>query len=103
MYSVIEKNRKTRYAIASTPYTTSVTCSEVVVAGGRVSIHREGREVAVHPESSGRRQRLIEQAHFAGLSPRRDAPPAETAPILVAEPELLRPLQEYERLVGGGW
>lgn len=74
---------------------------QVVVAGGRVSIHREGREIAVHPESSGRRQRLVEAAHFAGLSQHRDPPPAETAPP--PAPELLRPLQEYEQLVGGGW
>lgn len=40
----------------------------VVVCGGRISIQHEGKEVAVHPESAGRRQRLIEPAHFAGIS-----------------------------------
>lgn len=74
---------------------------QVVVAGGRVSIRREGREIAVHPESGGRRQRLVEAAHFAGLSPRRDPPPTERRPP--AAPELLRPLQEYEQLIWGGW
>src|SRR5580693_1109233 len=41
----------------------------VVVAGGRVGIQHGGAEVAGHPESAGRRQRLVETSHFAGLSP----------------------------------
>lgn len=76
----------------------------VVVAGGRVSIQHGGQEVAAHPETAGRRQRLIEPAHFAGISPRPAVPPAvvaSEAPPPAAE--LLRPLQEYEQLVGGGW
>ncbi len=72
----------------------------VVVVGGRVSIHHRGQEVAVHPETAGRRQRLIEPAHFAGLAPQRPAVVATAAP---ANAELLRPLDEYERLIGGGW
>jgi len=75
-----------------------------VVAGGRISIQHGGQEVAVHPECAGRRQRLIEPAHFSGMSPvsallRSAAPPRE-APRPAA---LLRPLAEYEQLVGGGW
>jgi len=76
----------------------------VVVAGGRVSIQHGGQEVAAHPETAGRRQRLIEPAHFAGISPRPVVPP--TVVVSEAPPpaaELLRPLQEYEQLVGGGW
>lgn len=73
-----------------------------VIAGGRVHIEHAGQQVAVHAESAGRRQRLIEPAHFSGMSalsgfaraaPVRDPPPAA----------LLRPLHEYEQLVGGGW
>ena len=78
----------------------------VVVAGGRVSIQHAGAEVAAHPESAGRRQRLVETAHFAGISPARPAPPPAAAPPeppLVAAADLLRSLQEYEELVGGGW
>ena len=77
----------------------------VVVAGGRVSIQHGGSEVAVHPESAGRRQRLVEAAHFAGVSSR----PATARPADVAPPEpppaadLLRPLREYEQAIGGGW
>ena len=77
----------------------------VVVAGGRVSIQHGGSEVAVHPESAGRRQRLVEATHFAGVSSR----PATARPADVAPPEpppaadLLRPLREYEQAIGGGW
>jgi hypothetical protein len=60
-------------------------------------------EVAVHPECAGRRQRIVEPAHFAGLSQirpaTRSAPPLEGPPAAA----LLRPLHEYEQLVGGGW
>jgi Integrase core domain len=73
----------------------------VVVSGGRVSIRHDGREVAIHAEAAGRRQRLIEAAHFAGLSSLRPTPPA-TVPEAPAI-DLLRPLQEYEQLLGGGW
>jgi transposase len=73
----------------------------VVVSGGRVRVEHAGREVAVHNESAGRRQRLVEPAHFAGISPQRS--PAPEPPTKTPPPDLLRPLQEYERLVGGGW
>jgi transposase len=72
----------------------------VVVTSGRVSILHHGREVAGHPETAGRRQRLIEPAHFAGVAPEHPAVVPTTAP---ANADLLRPLAEYERLVGGGW
>lgn len=73
-----------------------------VVAGGRISIQHQGREVAVHPESAGRRQRLVEAVHFAGITSvrHRTPPPLGTSPPAA---DLLRPLQEYEQLVGGGW
>jgi len=88
---------------------------EVVVAGGRVSIRHAGREVAVHPETTGRRQRVRDPAHFVGVAggpiARRepgvltDAPCPAPPPVAEPEPasDLLRPLAEYERLVGGGW
>lgn len=77
----------------------------VVVAGGRVSIQHGGCEVAGHPETAGRRQRLVEPAHFAGVMPARPTVhPADPPPEISVPPaDLLRPLQEYERLVGGGW
>jgi transposase len=76
----------------------------VVVAGGRVSVEHKGQEVAVHPESVGRRQRLFDKAHFAGITPLRPPPGAASPPP--TEPpaaELLRPLKEYEQLAGGSW
>jgi transposase len=71
----------------------------VVVAGGRISIQHGGQEVAIHPESAGRRQRLVEAAHFQGLA--QSSAPAHAA--ATRSPDLLRPLEEYEALVGGGW
>jgi hypothetical protein len=74
----------------------------VVVAGGRVSIQHGGREVAAHPETAGRRQRLVEPAHFAGITPVQAVRPS-AAPEAPPPATLLRPLQEYEQLIGGGW
>jgi transposase len=77
----------------------------VVVAGGRVSIQHGGAEVAGHPESAGRRQRLAEAAHFAGLSPTPTPVRPADAPTPAPPPaaDLLRPLQDYEQAIGGGW
>ncbi|HSE04986.1 MAG TPA: IS21 family transposase [Methylomirabilota bacterium] len=74
-----------------------------VVAGGRVSIHHGGLEVAVHSEAAGRRQRLVEPGHFAGVSTVRPAAPAAPSPEAPPVADLLRPLRDYEQLVGGGW
>ncbi|TSD82148.1 hypothetical protein FFK22_042090 [Mycobacterium sp. KBS0706] len=75
-----------------------------VVAGGRISIPHGDQEVAVHPECAGRRQRLIEPAHFSGMSPvsgllRSAAPRARRR----SQRRCSGPLAEYEQLVGGGW
>jgi transposase len=75
----------------------------VVASGGRVGIHHDGLEVAVHAEVAGRRQRVIDPAHLhdaAGLA--RPVPAAAPAEPEVA-PALLRPLAEYELAAGGGW
>jgi transposase len=72
----------------------------VVVAAGRVRVHHAGVEVAVHPETTGRRQRIIDPAHFHGVAGvTRPVAQVPAAP----EPALLRPLAEYERVAGGGW
>ena len=64
-----------------------------------------GREVAVHQRRTGRFQRIVDPLHFAGIVGSGARPPAQIAPVsdTVAPPELLRPLLEYERLVGGHW
>jgi hypothetical protein len=40
---------------------------QVAVAGGHVTIRHAGRLVAVHVETDGRHQRVIEPSHFAGV------------------------------------
>ncbi len=75
---------------------------QVVVLGGRVIVRHAGEVVADHALCRGRRQRIVERAHLAGVvgaaGPVRSAP-AEIGP----PPALLRPLAEYEAVVGGGW
>jgi len=83
---------------------------EVRVADGRVRIRHGGAEVAVHAETTGRRQRIVDPAHFHGVAgAARPAAASEGSPT--ADPRiesgeaaaLLRPLAEYESLIGGGW
>lgn len=73
---------------------------QVMVADSQVRIRHAGSEIAVHAETTGRRQRIVEAAHFHGVAGTA-RPIGTTAPAL--EPTLLRPLAEYERLTGGGW
>jgi transposase len=77
----------------------------VVVAGGRVSIRHHGGEVASHGETIGRRQRILVAAHLAGISQPHFVAGEPSAGLLPAagEPELLRPLSEYEQAAGGHW
>ena len=70
---------------------------QVAVADGRISIRHRGLEVAAHAETGGRRQRVAIAAHLAGIGRGRPEKPAGV------EPELLRPLAEYERAAGGSW
>jgi transposase len=74
---------------------------QVVVLAGRVIVRHAGEVVADHPVSEGRRQRVVDRAHLTGLvgtGPFGEVPSPPTPP-----PSLLRPLAEYEALVGGGW
>jgi hypothetical protein len=77
----------------------------VEISAGRLRVLHAGGEVAVHDERIGRRQRAIDPGHFAGVAGfdgRRIVPQADgAAPAVV--PALLRPLAEYEAVVGGGW
>jgi transposase len=88
--------------IYSVPWRLIGETVQVTVAGGRVLVRHAGKIVADHAESGGRRQRIIEAIHFDGVAGhgglvRKEATPA-TPPA-----DLLRPLAEYEQLVGGGW
>ncbi len=75
---------------------------QVTLSGGRVQVRHAGRIVADHAECGGRRNRVVEAIHFEGVAGHggmvRKEPPPDEKP-----PELLRPLAEYERIVGGGW
>jgi transposase len=75
----------------------------VVVAGGVLRVSHAGREVAVHPCRTGRFERVVDPTHFVGVVGFGPKPRAEIMRISDATPELLRPLLEYERLVGGRW
>lgn len=73
---------------------------QVVVLGGRVIVRHAGNVVADHPLCDGRRQRIMDRAHLSGLvgtSAVRSSPSSDPAP------PLLRPLAEYEAVVGGAW
>jgi len=74
---------------------------QVVVLAGRVIVRHAGEVVADHAVCDGRRQRIIDRTHLAGLV--GTGPFRVTAPPPTPPPALLRPLAEYEALVGGGW
>ena len=74
---------------------------QVVVLAGRVIIRHAGQVVADHPFCQGRRQRIVDRAHFVGVAGSEGL--VRTAPIEIAPAALLRPLAEYEAVVGGGW
>jgi hypothetical protein len=77
---------------------------QIVVAGGQVRVSHAGQEVAVHAETTGRRQHIVDATHFHGVAgvarPLVAVVPAASAP---PPPALLRPLAEYEQAAGGGW
>jgi transposase len=78
----------------------------VTVTDTAVRVHHGTREVAVHAVVSGRRQRAVDPAHYAGVAGangRSTANPTVDEPLAVATPSLLRPLGEYEALIGGGF
>ena len=76
----------------------------VILAGDQLRVCHAGREVAVHPRCAGRFERRIDPRHFAGVAGFQSKAVVAPAPAVgTADPELLRPLIEYERLVGGRW
>jgi len=76
----------------------------VTLAGDQLRVSHAGREVAVHQRCTGRFERLIDPLHFEGVVGFRSKAAVLPEPASdIADPELLRPLLEYERLVGGRW
>ena len=72
-----------------------------------LQVTRAGVEVARHALGVGRRQRVIDPAHLAGIvGAPADGSAASNAPSAADRspaPVLLRPLAEYEAIAGGGW
>ena len=76
----------------------------VTLADGQLRVTHAGQEVAVHQRCTGRFERRVDPLHFAGVVGLRSKAAVVPAPAAdPADPELLRPLIEYERLVGGRW
>ena len=79
----------------------------VTVTAETVRAFHGAQEVAVHRVSPGRRQRVVDPAHFEGLGGRRERPPRHdpaAEPASSLRPSvLLRSLAEYEALLGGGF
>jgi hypothetical protein len=70
------------------------------------SIRHGVREVAVHTQVQRHRQRIIDRAHLDGVAGcgaavRRQG--VEASLILPPAPALLRPLSEYEAVIGGSF
>lgn len=82
-------------------------CVAVTIAAGEVRIRHELHQVGVHKQSEGRRSRIIDSAHLDGVAGRNGAVRrAEIAAAVLAPsspPSLLRPLAEYEAVVGGSF
>lgn len=78
----------------------------VMLAAGEVRIRHGVRDVAVHRQAEGRRQRVVDRAHLDGVAGRDGAvrrPAIEAAPVAPPPPTLLRPLAEYEAAIGGSF
>jgi hypothetical protein len=77
----------------------------IVIAGDTLRVSHAGCEVAVHQRRIGRFERVVDPKHFDGVAGFGSKAVLGIAAALdaVSTPELLRPLLEYERLVGGRW
>jgi hypothetical protein len=58
-------------------------------------------EVAVHNVVEGRRRRVVDPRHLQGVAGADGK--ALRAPVERPGPDLLRPLAEYEAVIGGGF
>ena len=70
----------------------------VEVQYGQVRILAGEQEVAAHDQLPGRGGRSLDPAHLEGIVSR-----ATTQPLAEATPLLLRPMSEYQDLVGAPW
>jgi transposase len=79
----------------------------VIVAERQVRVLYAGQEAACHAQSPLRRATIIDRRHLIGIVGAQLAgvtwltrTPAPPAPVPA---ELLRPLEQYEAMLGGGW
>jgi transposase len=75
----------------------------VTISAGFVRIRRGSAEVAAHLQAEGRRQRIVDRAHLAGVTVSGPARRAQTPGAEEPPPSLLRPLADYEAVIGGGF
>ena len=82
----------------------------VTVADQQVRVLYAGQEVACHAQHIGRRTGVIERSHLAGIVGAQGVgvtwlarPTTASLSPMAAPGELLRPLTEYETMLGGGW
>jgi hypothetical protein len=80
----------------------------VTVAAGEVHIRHGVRQVAIHKQSEGRRQRIVDPAHLDGVAGRdgavrRAGTEGSMLPVSESPPSLLRPLADYEAAIGGSF
>ena len=64
-----------------------------------LDISRAGEVLATHPRLKNRRERSVLKEHFDGLKAYREA----GTEVTTRSEDLLRPLEEYESVVGGSW
>ena len=76
-----------------------------VLVNDQVRIMHAGHEVAIHTRLTGQRRASIQREHLIGIvgTEPRPRPRMPETPSVIAPPELLRSLHEYEALTGGAW
>lgn len=74
----------------------------VQLIDGYVKVLHAGEEVALHIECSGFKQRCIDPSHLAGIVGASRSEHVEKV-VCLPQSDLLRPLTEYEAVVGGRW
>ena len=89
----------------SVPWTLIGASVSVVVSGDEVQVLHAGAEVARHGQRRGRRERAVAAAHLRGIVAGDTGALRAEGAILAVLPsaDLLRPLAEYEQVVGGRW
>jgi len=73
----------------------------VTVTDTDLRVHHGSCEVARHAVIGGRRQRVVDPAHYAGIAATNRI--IESAPASAPPSDLLRALADYETLIGGGF